>query len=474
MPPIVATIVFAIGIFGLLYLDRDRNYRPSKALWIPAAWLFLLSSRPVSTWLGMTPAMDRAEAYIEGSPIDRAVFMALLVAGLGVLVGRAERVGPLLRRNAPIVLFFSYCAVSVAWSDFPFVAFKRWTKALGDVAMILVILTDPKPMRALRWLMTRLGYVLFPLSVLFIRYYPNLGRRLTNSWTLEPVGIGTQKNGLGMICLVYGLGFLSYLLAAHRDRQDPSRSGRMVAFGTILVVIAWLLWVCDSKSAICSLGMAGGIMLLASRPSLACKRSVVHLLVLTALSVSVYSVFFDSAGSLVQGLGRDPSLTGRTAVWNLVLSTRTNPWVGTGFESFWLGQRLDEMRNALPNLDINEAHNGYLEVYANLGWTGVSLLALLLVTGYRKIIAKFRQDPGTGSLFLAYLLATVCCSFSESAFRMLSTSWFFLLLAVLAASLAASREEVRQTDAGQADDSGDRPAAVLYQAHEREKARATW
>src|SRR5271157_2644924 len=230
MPPIVATIVFAIGIFGLLYLDRDRNYRPSKALWIPAAWLFLLSSRPVSAWLGMTPAMDRAEAYIEGSPIDRAVFMALLVAGLGVLVGRAERVGPLLRRNAPIVLFFFYCAVSVAWSDFPFVAFKRWTKALGDVAMILVILTDPKPMRALRWLITRLGYLLFPLSVLFIRYYPNLGRRMTNSWTLEPVGIGTQKNGLGMICLVYGLGLLSYLLATHRDRQDPSRSGRMVAF----------------------------------------------------------------------------------------------------------------------------------------------------------------------------------------------------------------------------------------------------
>jgi exopolysaccharide production protein ExoQ len=474
MPPTIAPIIFAIGIFGLLYLDRDWNYRPSNALWIPAAWLFLLSSRPVSTWLGMTPTIDRSEAYLEGSPIDRAVFMVLLVVGLGVVVGRADRVGPLLRKNAPILLFFFYCAVSIAWSDFPFVAFKRWIKALGDVAMVLIILTEPEPMHALKWLITRLGYILFPLSVLFIRYYPNLGRRVTNSWTIEPVGIGTQKNGLGMICLVYGLGFLWYLRAANRDRQDPNRSGRMVAFGTILVMIAWLLWVCDSKSAICSLGIGGGIMLLASRPSLACKRAVVHLLVLTVLSVSVYSLFFDSAGSLVRGLGRDPSLTGRTDVWNSVLSLHSNPWVGTGFESFWLGQRLDDMREALPNLDINESHNGYLEVYVNLGWMGVSLLALLLVTGYRKIIAAFRRDPDIGSLFLAYFLATLFCSFTESAFRMLSTSWFFLLLAVLAASLATSREEVSLTDAGQADDSADRRPTLVHQTPERWIARTTW
>jgi O-antigen ligase len=86
-------------------------------------------------------------------------------------------------------------------------------------------------------------------------------------------------------------------------------------------------------------------------------------------------------------------------------------------------------------LGINEAHNGYIEVYLNLGWAGVSLLGFLLLTAYRKIIAGFRHDPDTGSLLLAYLLATICCSLSESGFRMMSTSWFFLLLAMFAASL---------------------------------------
>ena len=59
--------------------------------------------------------------------------MFLLFAALAVVVGRVDKVAPLLRRNVPILLFFFYCAVSILWSDFPFVALKRWTKSLGDL-----------------------------------------------------------------------------------------------------------------------------------------------------------------------------------------------------------------------------------------------------------------------------------------------------------------------------------------------------
>ena len=89
----------------------------------------------------------------------------------------------MLRKNVSILLYFSFCAVSLVWSDFPFIAFKRWIKALGDVEMVLVILTEFGPLGALKRLLTRLGFLLFPLSILFIRYYPDIGRRLTKSWT---------------------------------------------------------------------------------------------------------------------------------------------------------------------------------------------------------------------------------------------------------------------------------------------------
>src|SRR5271157_5762007 len=202
MPPILATIIFAIGILGLFYLDRDNGPRISKALWIPGVWLFLVSSRDVSLWLGIAPnfkGVDAAQAYVEGSPVDRAVFMALLIAGLAVVFGRIDRVGPLLQKNGTVLLFFAFCAVSILWSDFPFVAFKRWTKSVGDLVMVLIILTESDPMGALKKLATRLGFLLFPLSILFIKYYPDLGRRLTNSWTMEATGVTTQKNSLGTI-----------------------------------------------------------------------------------------------------------------------------------------------------------------------------------------------------------------------------------------------------------------------------------
>jgi exopolysaccharide production protein ExoQ len=181
----------------------------SKALWIPAVWLFLISSRPPSMWFGVTSpepkGVDATAAYAEGSPFDRNVFFFLLLADLAVLVSRSGRVGPLLQKNIPVLLYFSFCAVSIVWSDFPFVALKRWIKALGDVGMmVLIMLTEPAPLTSLKRLLTGLGFLLFPLSILFIKYYPDIGRRLTMSWTEEPTGVATQKNELGLDCMMFG------------------------------------------------------------------------------------------------------------------------------------------------------------------------------------------------------------------------------------------------------------------------------
>src|SRR4051812_25360200 len=110
MPPAIASSIFAVGILGLFYRDRDKTRRTFGVLWIPAIWLSLLSSRPVSMWLGISPHLnnvDATQAYVDGSPIDRSVFIVLELAALAVLLSRGNRVRSLLRRNA-LILF--YCA----------------------------------------------------------------------------------------------------------------------------------------------------------------------------------------------------------------------------------------------------------------------------------------------------------------------------------------------------------------------------
>ena len=85
-------------------------------------------------------------------------------------------------------------------------------------------------------------------------------------------------------------------------------------------------------------------------------------------------------------------------------------------------------------LGLNEAHNGYIDVYLNLGWIGVCLLALVLISGYRRAVKVFRRDPELGGLFLAYIAAAVVYSITEVGFRMLNPCWIFLLLAIVSAS----------------------------------------
>ena len=90
--------------------------------------------------------------------------------------------------------FFS--PLSVLWSDFPFITFKRWFRDLGNYLAILVVLSDPRPLEAIRALLRRLSYLLIPLSILLVKYYPN-GREYS-IWTgPDCSGATTSKNMLG-------------------------------------------------------------------------------------------------------------------------------------------------------------------------------------------------------------------------------------------------------------------------------------
>jgi O-antigen ligase len=112
----------------------------------------------------------------------------------------------------------------------------------------------------------------------------------------------------------------------------------------------------------------------------------------------------------------------------------SNFLVGAGFESFWLGPRLQAVWDAFPNLYVSEAHNGYIEVYLNLGVVGLAAILGVLIHGYRRSVAAFRVNPDLGSLMLAYVLTAAIYSYTEAGFRMLDFAWISLLLAIIGAS----------------------------------------
>ena len=67
--------------------------------------------------------------------------------------------------------------------------------------MALIVLTEPDPEEALKRLMKRCAYVVVPVSILWIKYYPELGRGFS------PWGGGESRG-----------------IAAGKIEQDPSRN----------------------------------------------------------------------------------------------------------------------------------------------------------------------------------------------------------------------------------------------------------
>src|SRR5438128_621378 len=126
MSPSTAAVFCCFCIVALLLLERDRKSQVSWALWIPVVWLSMGASRPISQWLGGVGSVLSADSGHEGSPLDSTIFAGLVTAGLLVLLARRRRARTFWRANGPLLVFFFYCAVSVLWSAYPVVAFKRW------------------------------------------------------------------------------------------------------------------------------------------------------------------------------------------------------------------------------------------------------------------------------------------------------------------------------------------------------------
>ncbi|MDR3727402.1 MAG: hypothetical protein P4K86_10205 [Terracidiphilus sp.] len=367
----------------------------------------------------------------------------LILAGLLTLNWRSHEVRRFLQKNSPLLLFFFYCAISILWSDYPLVAVKRYVKSVGDIVMVLVVLTDPAPLAATKRLFTRVSFILLPLSVLLILFYPNLGTVYIPSDRLTMyIGVTTFKNELGMTCMVCGLSSLWSLLDVYDKRSMPHRARHLLAHGILLLTAVGLIVKADAMTSLSCLALAGAVMVIISQRLIASGARTVHAVVGGAIWLAVFALFVDSAGTLVQSLGRKQNLTGRTWIWQVVLSLHTNPLIGTGFQSFWMGSRLQKVWD-MTAVGIQEAHNGYLDLYLNLGWIGLIFLGGLMVTGYRDALGAFSRNPHAGSLRLAFFTAALIFSLTEAGFGMMSPIWiaFLLTVTIIPQSLRATDQQ---------------------------------
>jgi exopolysaccharide production protein ExoQ len=427
-------IALATWAGAIWLIRRDTAQRPgiSPALWIPTLWIGILLSRPISAWLGLGGSGGGADS-MEGSPFDALFYFLLIIAAAVVLNKRQVNWCEIISTNWPVFLFYGYLLVTVLWAESPSVSFKRWFKDFGNIVVALVILTEANPQQALRAVVLRCAYIFIPLSVVFVRYFPELGRRYaTHSGNMEATGVTFQKNSLGVLIVICSLVIiLDWIERSQAKVPLHTWIDRWLRYLPIiyLSIGAYLLRLCDSKTSIAALILGGLVLISVKMPFIRQRIGAVGGMTIAGI-VAFWTLdwFFGIKESVVGSMGRDMTFTGRTDVWRELLKLNTDPIVGTGFCSFWSD---NYYLSKLPDWIAFSAHNGYLETYIDGGMIAVSLLVLmLLVVGLR--LNKTLAGGDNYALFcFSILLVTIVANFSESHFgRMSPLGFLFLLVAV--------------------------------------------
>jgi exopolysaccharide production protein ExoQ len=424
---LLACIIFS---FYLLWIDVKKSAYSSAALWIVVLFMFLAGTREFTGWFNLGGAGHSIEGYMEGSFIDAVVQLLFTLSGLAILSRRKIDWGPFLVQNKWVWLYFLFGAISILWSDFPFISFKRLIKAMGTLVIALVVLTDEDPYEALWIVLRRLAILVLPVSIILCKYFPEYGRLPHHgNWTYT--GITTGKNMLGQLCLISGIYYSWHLLLNSDNSEDGLRKHPSPAMSCFFLgMIAYLLFLANSATSLLCLIIAICIFLFGRVPEVA-RRPQQYFISGTLLLVmlGLLDETFNLQETVLSAIGRGKDLTSRHPMWEDLLRMTANPIYGSGYESFWLGDNLKYLLYKYGG--IIQSHNGYLETYLNLGIIGLALMAANIVSGFIKAINWLTENYSVAIMRLSIIVTVTLYNWTEASFYGVNNMFLLFFVAAM-------------------------------------------
>ncbi|RJQ58213.1 MAG: O-antigen ligase family protein [Desulfobacteraceae bacterium] len=323
--------------------------------------------------------------------IKQIVLSILFLASFFTLIPKRKAVVSLIAREKFLTLFLAWCLLSVFWSEFRMVSFKRLFQIFTPVVIGMAVLFHAKdseePLKYIRYTL----YLYIPISIVSVFIVPEAIDPKSVTWrALEP-----SKNHLGQAAVLSILFWLTALGSKVGGRKPISLamlflslllligSQSMTAVTTLLIlVVPWLIFSFDRRFQALGIGHL---------------FSIIAIFTVAAAAWLILTFAPETFFALVEQMGKDTTFTGRTDLWGDIWEeARKNLLVGTGFSGFWVmdNRAVQYLYLDYPWLPL-QAHLGYLDILNETGVVGLSLV-LAMVGSY---LVRLLKEPNVWQWF---------------------------------------------------------------------------
>jgi len=344
---------------------------------------------------------------IEGDPSIQAMWLAIYGVTLLLLVLRWKHFIGVATSNKLLLLLLGIALISVLWSAVPEVTLRR-SVALAGTTLFGVYLAArfslSEQLRLVAWALGIAALTSFVVALILPSFGISSGGMGGEGWR----GVFDHKNNLGRLMTLSTLVFL--LLAV------SSRRYRWIAWAGFGLSVSLVLL---SNSATALVVFLALLTLLPLNRALQWRHILVVPFLIGAMLLGVCIVVWllSNADTLLDFMGKDVTLSGRTELWSAVVDMIGNcPWLGYGYSGFWLGREGGSAYVLLVTLSNHpHAHNGFLDLWLDLGLLGVSVFTLGFFLTFVRAISWVRLSRTTEGLWpITYLMFMLLYNTTET------------------------------------------------------------
>lgn len=350
-----------------------------------------------------------------------------------LLLARWKRTLCTARREFFIWILLTLALFSFLWSDLPAYTLRNAIVAWQTASFSLYMASCYGFKEQLRLIAIAMG-IAGILCVFYAILLPGQGVHFdahAGAWK----GIYTHKNYLSQVATYSSVVFL--LLAMNVQRR------RWLVYGGLMLSVGLLILSTSKTGLLVFLTL---LILLQLYRSLRWRKTkaVLILIIIVLISASILVMIIANAEPILNSLGRDLTLTGRTEIWAGAINfIRLRPWLGYGRGAFWhpnAGRSLTIGEVVSPNYQPPHSHNGYVDLTADLGLVGLSLFFLsFLVTwirGYNLVRLTRSSEYIWPILYSSFI---ILYNFTESSI-MKHNSAFWMTYMMVALSIKPIRK----------------------------------